>query len=150
MGSRSPDRMNVDDEIKIKGRGFNNDSSRRNRGSALDEGFLEPSRSIEGWIIVVRGLHEETDEEGLTEKFMEYGVIKNVHLNLDRRTGYVKGYALIEYETRREAEIAIEQANGSDHLGEKIKVDFAFVKGPNNENKRESRRDRSMSPDRNH
>lgn len=47
-------------------------------------------KAIEGWIVIVRGLHEETDEESLTERFMEYGTIKNVHLNLDRRTGYVK------------------------------------------------------------
>lgn len=46
--------------------------------------------AIEGWVIIVRGLHEETDEDSLVDKFREYGDVKTVHLNLDRRTGYVK------------------------------------------------------------
>ncbi|KAI8072274.1 hypothetical protein BC940DRAFT_137869 [Gongronella butleri] len=91
---------------------------------------LEPHRSVEGWVVIVRGVHEEADEDTLTDHFAEFGQIKNVHLNLDRRTGYVKGYAFIEYESRKEAENAIDMADGKMFLDKPISVSFAFVEDP--------------------
>jgi hypothetical protein len=86
--------------------------------------------AIEGWVIFITGIHEEAQEEDLYEAFADFGDVKNIHLNLDRRTGFVKGYALVEYARRDEAEAAIHNMNGKELLTKVINVDWAFSNGP--------------------
>lgn len=75
-------------------------------------------------------LHQEADEADVMDKFSDYGPVKNLHMNLERRTGFIKGYALIEFETRAEAEAAIQGISGTQLLEQTLQCDFAFVRPP--------------------
>ena len=83
--------------------------------------------AIEGWVIFVDGIHEEAQEEDIRDAFGDFGKIKNLHLNLDRKSGYVKGYSFIEFRDREEASRAISSRDGFELLGRRISVDWAFV-----------------------
>ncbi|CAK9021751.1 RNA-binding protein Y14A (OsY14a) (RNA-binding protein 8A) [Durusdinium trenchii] len=74
------------------------------------------------------GLNQKMWEDDIFEAFSEYGDIKNLHLNLDRRTGFVKGYAFIEYENKQEADLAVKSMDGNTLLDHKLEVSWAFAK----------------------
>merc|ERR1712003_120829 len=125
---------------KIKGRGAEDDGRYAGKSGMFeslphDEDAAGPARSIEGWVVIVSGVHEEAQEDDVFEAFAEYGDIKNLHLNLDRRTGFVKGYAFIEYETKQEAAGAIKAMHSGVLLDQKLSVSWAFSK-PTRERRR--------------
>ncbi len=75
------------------------------------------------------GVHEEASEDDVLDSFADFGTVRSIQLNLDRRTGFAKGYALIEYAARAEAEAAIAGMDGQALLGKEVRVSFAFVLG---------------------
>ncbi|KAF9448949.1 RNP containing family member [Macrolepiota fuliginosa MF-IS2] len=159
----SDDEMNIDEveaggAIRRRGRGFQNtgdndtkpsaDATYDRVESATTGSDTRAARSVEGWIVLVTNVHEEATEEDVQDKFSDFGEIKNLHLNLDRRTGYVKGYALVEYETMAEAQAAIDGASGTPLLEQAVQCDYAFVRPPPSGPKKGRARGRSASPGR--
>lgn len=115
--------------VKTKGRGHRSSTTGEesaHRGGHYEEidhegggggGRGEPAKSIEGWVVVVTGVHEEAQEEEVVDRFAEFGDVKNIQMNLDRRTGFVKGYAFIEYGSKKEAETAIKVRTDARFIG---------------------------------
>ena len=97
-------------------------------------------KSIEGYVLIITNLHEEIQEEDIVDKFSEFGDVRNVSFNLDRKTGFAKGYALVEYDNLQDAKTAAEEMNGGILMDRTIHVDFAFVQ-PSNESRYNSNRD---------
>lgn len=87
-----------------------------------------PLKSVEGWVLFVTGLNEEAQEDDITDTFSEYGNVKLVKMNFDRKTGHGKGYAFVEYGKQSEAQDAINNLHGTNYLGKIIGVHWAFVK----------------------
>ena len=55
--------------------------------------FVFHGGAIEGWIIFITNIHEEAQEEDLLDICAEYGAVKNFHMSIDRRTGFIKASA---------------------------------------------------------
>ncbi|CCI46641.1 unnamed protein product [Albugo candida] len=100
--------------------------SLRNRNT--EKNHDKALKSIEGWILFVTGIHEEAQEEDVLDAFGEHAQVKNIHMNLDRRTGFVKGYALLEFENFDAAKEAMIRMDEKEILGRQISVNWAFQK----------------------
>mmetsp|Transcript_34008 Transcript_34008/g.58155 ORF Transcript_34008/g.58155 Transcript_34008/m.58155 type:complete len:143 (+) Transcript_34008:33-461(+) len=132
----------LDDEMAVditsnkraKGRGMDRTTSDTIDGEydSLDstEAEGEAVRSIEGWIIFLTGVHEEAEENELLDILADYGSVRNFQLPLDRQTGFVKGYALAEFEKREEAEAALKGIDNTEFMETTLHASWAFVGRP--------------------
>jgi hypothetical protein len=63
-------------------------------------------------------------EEEVTEMFDKFGRLLKVTVPMDKYTGKNKGFAFIEFESRKEAEEAFEHFLGANVEGRKLRVDW--------------------------
>ncbi|GMG20999.1 unnamed protein product [Ambrosiozyma monospora] len=81
---------------------------------------------------MITNLHEETSEDDVLDALEYQGAkVTNLHLNLDKQTGYCIGYALAELETLEDCQKVLSgNGNQLEIMGNKINIDFAFTKLP--------------------
>ncbi|OQR87108.1 RNA binding protein [Achlya hypogyna] len=113
---------------RLKGMTSDREFQRLTTGGSESKGKVLGEKSVEGYVLFVSNVHEEAQEEDLLDAFQDIADVANIHLNLDRRTGFVKGYALLEFKTAEDATQVIKEMNNKELMGQEIKVDWAFVK----------------------
>ncbi len=84
--------------------------------------------------VYVGNLSYNTNESSLNELFSQYGEVSSLNLIIDKITGRSKGFAFVEMASEDAATQIINELNGKDFEGRKLKVNAAFDKQdrPNN------------------
>lgn len=75
--------------------------------------------------IYVGNLGYSVNNQDLTSKFEQFGIVSSAKVIMDRDTGRSKGFGFVEMSNRDEATTAIEALNGSDYEGRSMNVSEA-------------------------
>ncbi|CAI5444367.1 unnamed protein product [Caenorhabditis angaria] len=74
-------------------------------------------------------VYDVVDEDQSTGSAEKSGNVGGPQRSVEEELDFLKGYALVEYGTQKEATEAIEKCNGTDLLGQNINVDWCFIRG---------------------
>ena len=85
----------------------------------------DPGEENPGNNLYIANLSYKTTEEDLKSLFSPCGAIKECNVVLDPMTKESRGFAFLMFESAQEAERAIEEVNGKDLNGRKLRVEKA-------------------------
>ncbi|KAJ9120154.1 hypothetical protein QFC22_003053 [Naganishia vaughanmartiniae] len=83
-------------------------------------------------VLGVFGLSVQTRETDLDYEFSRFGTVESVNIVYDQRTERSRGFGFIRMSSTEEAEKCIENLNGMDLQGRRIRVDFSTTNRPHN------------------
>ncbi|NJM71504.1 MAG: RNA-binding protein [Scytonema sp. RU_4_4] len=78
--------------------------------------------------IYVGNLSYKVEENDLKRVFSKYGVVKQVQVSINQKTGEKKGFAVVEMETDAEEVAAIRSLRGLELMGHSLKMNKARTK----------------------
>ncbi|MBD2497335.1 RNA-binding protein [Nostoc sp. FACHB-280] len=67
--------------------------------------------------VYVGNLSDEVKADDLKRIFLEYGIVKQVHVPTNQKTGNNRGFAVVEMETCDEEILAIQMLRGIEWMG---------------------------------
>lgn len=73
-------------------------------------------------VVFISNFDYGTTEADLQARFGEFGEVADVRLVRDRDTGVSRGFAFVEMRNDRDAMLAIDQLNGAEWDGRRIRV----------------------------
>ncbi|KAI4389275.1 hypothetical protein MLD38_001516 [Melastoma candidum] len=78
--------------------------------------------------LFIGGLSYATDDISLKETFSSYGEIIEARVIMDRETGRSKGFGFVSFTSQDEASSAMQDMDGKDLHGRRIRVNYAVEK----------------------
>ncbi|KAG8980539.1 translation initiation factor eIF3 subunit g, partial [Tulasnella sp. 427] len=87
-------------------------SMRPGAGRGAGESMSRPQNRDDMPTLRVTNVSMETEENDLRDLFSRFGRVYRVYIGRDRDTGIAKGYAFVSFETKADAERAMQKTNG--------------------------------------
>lgn len=81
--------------------------------------------------IYVGNLSQQASEEDLRDAFAAFGTVKSVNIIKDKFTQVSRGFGFVEMDSKTEAQVAIQELNGTELKGNNITVNEARPKSDN-------------------
>ena len=97
---------------------------RDDRPYAAPAGPIDKCTPEESTTIWLGNLPYDFVEQDIWEMFGSFGKVEKVTVPMDRRTGKNKGFAFIQFNEKREAQVAYEHFKGTTVEGRPVKIDW--------------------------
>ncbi|GMI95239.1 hypothetical protein HRI_003193200 [Hibiscus trionum] len=82
--------------------------------------------------VFVGGISFQTDDQGLSDAFSQYGQVVEARVIVDRETGRSRGFGFVTYTSTEDASSAIQALDGQVLHGRQVRVNYAAEKPPRN------------------
>nr|XP_043608752.1 glycine-rich RNA-binding protein 4, mitochondrial-like [Erigeron canadensis] len=96
--------------------------------SSTNSLLFQTIRSMSSAKLFVGGLSYGTDEMGLREAFQQYGEVIEAKVITDRDSGRSRGFGFVSYTSTDSASSALQDMDGKELHGRRIRVNFAEEK----------------------